>query len=994
MTFSGDFDDIDADLNHFSELYPSFHHNLLNQYYDTAKFNEKFQHDNGVNLNIIHLNIRSLNANGDCFSSFLSTLEIKFDIICLTETWLHADNFIDNFFPGYAGFHLTRESSRRGGGVAVYVGNNLNAKIIPDMSINHDACETLFVRVNNNQQNFIVSSCYRPPSSNFNVFNSLFEEKLRSLNTNTCDLVVCGDFNLDLLEIDSNLSSSEFLNMMSGLSLSPLISKPTRVTDNSSSLIDNIFISNLINFKTGIFSVDISDHFPIFLIYQNYFSASITRQPIQISYREINDETLSNLYDHFSRHNFQQIIELKSVDESMEIIHNQLLSDYNLCCPLKTKYISYKDNIKPWIDNSIKTKMKKRQLYFRLYKLNLITKREHNNFRNHVTSVIRIAKRKYYDRIFDEVKGDIRKTWKIINSVLKPKNYDLKRVIKKLNFEGREYSDDSDISHIFNSFFSTIGSNIAETFGDVGDDHKTYTSRDRICNSFFLSPVSSNDIFSIIKSMKNKSSHHSTYPISVLKNLNSIISPVLAQLYNKSFCTGKFPNMLKKARVIPIHKSGSTDDPNNYRPISILSPFSKILEKLVFNQLYSFLERFSILKNNQFGFRKNMSTSSAIIDNLQYVYDNLDVGRSIISFFLDFSKAFDCVDHSILLHKLSVYGVRGVALEWFRSYLSGREQYVSYNNNNSQLRSISHGVPQGSVLGPLLFLIFINDFSNCSEFFRFILFADDSTLTCTIDNISADQISLKLESELINVHKWLNSNKIKININKSNFIFFSYRKLNSIPPINFANSAITQTSYTKFLGLTIDQHLRYQQHIKLLASKLSKSLGILYRLNSFFPSNILKTLYFSLFHPYLNYAIDSWYGAPEYAVETIKVLQRKAIRAIFNLPYNEHTTRYFKEAKILKLEDIYKLNICSTVFTSLTSNNNISPRLQITSERHNYSTRNSTSLVLPQFNRSRTQSSFIYQAIKEWNSLPEAIKSSRSLFAFKFKLKAHYFSRY
>ena len=257
-------------------------------------------------------------------------------------------------------------------------------------------------------------------------------------------------------------------------------------------------------------------------------------------------------------------------------------------------------------------------------------------------------------------------------------------------------------------------------------------------------------------SLKNKTCHISTYSVKIIKHLSSIIPPILTHLINKSISTGYFPKMLKTARVVPIYKSGESKDVNNYRPISILPIFSKIFEKIVFNQLSNYLNHFKLLSNSQFGFRKSLSTSHAIVDTLQYVYDNLDEGNTVISFFLDFSKAFDCVNHDILLDKMSIYGVRGIASSWFRSYLSDRQQYVSLNGASSELCSIDRGVPQGSILGPLLFLIFINDFPNCSDFFKFTLFADDSTLTCKFNNASNDDISDILTAELININNWIN----------------------------------------------------------------------------------------------------------------------------------------------------------------------------------------------------------------------------------------------
>ena len=341
---------------------------------------------------------------------------------------------------------------------------------------------------------------------------------------------------------------------------------------------------------------------------------------------------------------------------------------------------------------------------------------------------------------------------------------------------------------------------------------------------------------------------------------------------------------------------------------------------------------------------------------------------------------------------MSVYGVRGIASSWFRSYLSDRQQYVSLNGASSELCSIDRGVPQGSILGPLLFLIFINDFPNCSDFFKFTLFADDSTLTCKFNNASNDNISDILTTELININNWINSNKIKLNSDKSNFIMFSYRKNIEINQIQFGNSYIRKTDSTKFLGIVIDKNLTFKEHINNISSKVSKSIGILYKLNHSLPSDILKILYNSLILPYLSYGIESWYGAPRYMTNKIFILQKKAIRAVHGLPYSSHTNNHFKTDKILKLQDLYKLNLCSQLFFYLTSsqNNTVASRFQLHSDIHYHNTRHRNNLVLPHYHRSKSQLSFSFQSIKEWNNIPDEIKQSETGRLFKSKLKDHY----
>ena len=302
---------------------------------------------------------------------------------------------------------------------------------------------------------------------------------------------------------------------------------------------------------------------------------------------------------------------------------------------------------------------------------------------------------------------------------------------------------------------------------------------------------------------------------------------------------------------------------------------------------------------------------------------------------------------------------------------------------------------KGSILGPLLFLIFINDFPQCSNFFSFTLFADDSTLTCKFKNTPPQQISTIISNQLIDIQNWTNKNRIKINSDKSHLITFSYRKNIEVGRVKLGESFIDEINCTKFLGLHIDRNLNFKKHIHHISTKISKSVGILYRLNSYLPSDILKLLYNSLILPYLTYGIESWYGAPRYMSGKVSVLQKKAIRNVFNLPYNSPTNQYFKSNNILKLSDLYNLSLCSHVFNYIKSpDNNLNSRLHPNSQIHNHNTRNRTNLVIPRFNRSATQSSFIYSSITEWNKLSSDIKNCESNQVFKSKLKRYYCSLY
>ena len=478
--------------------------------------------------------------------------------------------------------------------------------------------------------------------------------------------------------------------------------------------------------------------------------------------------------------------------------------------------------------------------------------------------------------------------------------------------------------------------------------------------------------------MKNKSSHITTYPVKILKLISDIVSPILSIIIGKSLRDGVFPASFKKARVVPLHKGGCTSDVGNYRPVSVLPMMSKIFERVVFNQLIDFLDKYNLLNPSQYGFRAGKSTSLAVMDHLQYVYENLDSGNIVVSIFLDFSKAFDCIEHEVLLGKLFRCGVRGVAYRWFESYLSERTQYVSINSTNSTFRPVTHGVPQGSILGPLLFLIFINDFPKSSSFFKFTLFADDSTLSCKFNSTDPNLISNTLNIELEIVNNWLINNKIKVNHNKSKFILFSYRRNLILPNIYLGNNIISETETTKFLGIIIDKKLNFKAHINQICNKISKSIGLLYRLNKFLPFEPLKILYHTLVAPHISYGIESWYGAPQCASNRIIVLQKKAIRAIHSLPYNCHTKDYFKSAHILNVAELFNLKLGIHMYNMFTTQN-----FSTNSDLHDHNTRNRNNIITPHLHRTRSQSCWMYRGIHLWNTMPVNLRECETSNQFK-----------
>ena len=431
------------------------------------------------------------------------------------------------------------------------------------------------------------------------------------------------------------------------------------------------------------------------------------------------------------------------------------------------------------------------------------------------------------------------------------------------------------IADKFNEFFTNIGPSLASkipasniSFRNFLNSHST--------QSMFLKPVSSEELNKIISSLKDGAPGTDDISANVLKCVTEDVLTPITHVCQLSLDQGYFPSQLKLAKIIPLFKSKDPATFSNYRPISLLSIFSKILEKVMYNRLYNYLVKFKFLYIYQFGFQKNKSTYMALICLVDKLTQALENGEYAVGVFIDFQKAFDTVDHNILLEKLSYYGIRGSAHEWFRSYLSGREQFVEFDNVSSNVLKVQCGVPQGSNLGPLLFLIYINDLAFVSPKLFAILFADDSNFFYTDKNI--DNLFDTLNSELDKIVKWLNANKMSLNVDKTHYIIFTSRKNNVLrnQDIIINGCKINEVVVTKFLGVLIDSNLTWKYHIDHLCSKVSKNIGILRKLRGKLDTDTMTTLYYSFIYPYCHYCIHVWGSTYEKYLNKILVLQKKS----------------------------------------------------------------------------------------------------------------------
>ena len=413
----------------------------------------------------------------------------------------------------------------------------------------------------------------------------------------------------------------------------------------------------------------------------------------------------------------------------------------------------------------------------------------------------------------------------------------------------------------------------------------------------------------IVKNLASKnSSGHDGISACFLKRILETVTLPLTHIINQSLCTGIFPDRLKIAKVVPLFKKGDQHILDNHRPISLLPVVSKVFEKVVFNQLYQYVTDNNIIFTSQYGFRKLHSMELTSLELVDRVFQHLDKGKLPLSIFLDLSKAFDTLDHHILLNKLKFYGLSSTPLKWFESYLHGRKQYVDFYGIHSNT-----GVLQGSILGPLLFMIYMNDIHMARQNFNVILYADDTNLigplcsfnsSLRINKESIGYVSDQINTELGNIQEWLNINKLSFNVKKTKFMIFHHyqRNLNNITPrLKIYSETIEKVSEFNFLGLTIDEHLSWKPHVLKISNKIARTLGIVCRLKNFLPTHVLRILYNSLILPHLQYSILAW----GFRMGRLDKMQKRAIRIITRSKYNSHTDPLFRKFNLLKAKDFF-----------------------------------------------------------------------------------------
>lgn len=982
--------DLDPDLQFFNTQ-----QNLIsNQNYLIAdEFNDKY-HKKTETFSLIHYNIRSLSKNFDKMSNHLDLLQHEFSIIGISETWLKNNDSDFYNLNKYTLITCNRES-RQGGGVALYIKDDLTYKIRDDLGLNEDnICQSLFTEVNIDNRKVIIGVIYRPPNSDMEKFNDYIDQTLTCISKSKSIAYIMGDFNINLLNFEKHEPTNMFLQNVFSHSLFPTITKPTRLTCFSATLIDNILTNNYQNkVHSGVLCSDISDHFPIFQITEMKTESNST-EDYQVV-RDINQDNIDSFKTTMENVDWHYIYEISDPEKSYEYFIDEFSRHYNNCFPFKRIKKNKFSPRKPWMTQGLFKSIKRKNKLYRKFKLkpNDHNQTKYKQYRNKLNHLIKITTKNYYTQKLENAKNSLKDTWRILKDLINKKKSKL-IYPNTFSHNNKEISNTNEIAQTFNEYFTNIGPNLASIIPQTNNRFQEYLPNN-YPQSFLFLPTDNKETSELINEIKpkNSSGHDGINPC-IVKQVNSSISSVLAHIFNNSMKTGTVPHSLKVAKVIPIYKAGDPTLVSNYRPVSVLPCFSKIMEKLVYKRLLKYLEKHNILYIRQYGFRQKHSTYMALLDVIDKITQSLDNKEYAFGIFIDLSKAFDTIDHNILLDKLHHYGIRGNQNLWFKNYLNNRKQFTQVNGCSSSHDTIKCGVPQGSILGPLLFLLYVNDINVSSSLLNFIMFADDTNIFFSHKDFHTAIHTIN--TELKKVSTWFKVNKLSLNISKTNFILFrnknkEYSK--SDLKLIIDDKQITQVDSSKFLGVFISQHLDWKSHINHVALKISKTIGVINKISYFVSANIRRSLYNTLILPYIQYCNIVWAIRYPTHLDKIFKLQKRIVRIIAHSHYLSHTKPLFQKYNLMTVYDINKFQIGVFLYKYINNRFSLSPVFHdffvLNNQIHKYSTRSANRFHLPKARTNARKCSLKYIGAELWNSLPDSIKAATSLSLFKFSFRKY-----
>lgn len=859
-------------------------------------------------INIMHLNIRSVNCNFDNFIVFLASLQISCEIITLSECWLTESSMVPEI-EGYVSYYTSRPKNQNDG-VIMYVKSDMIHNVVEPQG--QDAS---YLVCHLTRYKLSIITIYRSPSiHNQDTFLCELDSVLASCISSK-NIVVVGDINIDITPKNLTQQAHEYLNLLASHGLIPSHKLPTR----KNTCLDHAMIKSDEKISTLVIDTDITDHKPIVVnIEWGVLNPSPKLYRTIINYPAVVSEVMSV--------DFEDVM----VTESANCAAESLISTVGSIIEKHSKIVQITSKcrtLKPWITNGLLRCIRNRNNLYRKTKTdpeNYTLKVTYLRYRNFCNKLLKNLKRNYEKMELCNAQNNPKSTWKVIKN-LTSTHKNVSQPLELLHIA----SDSKTSINSVNNFFANAGKRLAEAFKPLQSSpnatplNASYAEPSR---SFVLLPTDEDEVKSTILGLRMDAAvGWDGISARLLRACLPKLLPVITHICNSAISSGCFPKVFKKAVVHPIHKSGDKYSVNNYRPISILPIMSKILEKIINKRLMHYLEAQNILASNQYGFRRGKSTEDAVASLVDHVVANLDKGTKCLGVFIDLSKAFDTIFIPYLLSKMNTIGIRGIPYKMLEDYLSDRTQYVKIHNLISNSQKINFGVPQGSILGPTLFLIYINDLcklslTNCSIF----TYADDTALLIKGNNWS--EIFMNAENALRSVRCWFSDNLLTMNLAKTVYMPFSLKPNTSrladtfLLKVHAANCSenssatmcncplLRQTNTVRYLGVLIDMSLNWKSHLDSLTARARKLIFIFKKLRSVADYSVLKTVYYALCQSIFTYCISIWGGAPKTLFLPLERAQRAVLKVMTLKPFRYPTSQLYIDCAVLTVRQLFVLH--------------------------------------------------------------------------------------
>ncbi|MCG7869794.1 MAG: hypothetical protein JAY74_25915 [Candidatus Thiodiazotropha taylori] len=949
-----------------------------------------------LNLSDKGFNFGHLNIQGICGKDMTKFEELKslisspvnnnLHLLGLSETKLkehkHTKAFnIEGFQEPFRKDNLTNG----GGGLMVYVKNGINVKRREDLETNEISCIWMEI-MQEKSKLFLIGNLYRPPNSKIE-FNDRFEEFMDKVSNEEKEIILMGDFNKNLL---TNTCDREWLNFTLSLGLNQMVSQPTRVTSSTCTLIDHIYTNREEHISSvSVSKLTLSDHYAVFGN-RKLNNPTHKNSHHTISYRSFKHFDVNAFRNELIQVPWETVEYFDDVNEMIQVWNSLFLEVLNKHAPVvqhRVKRLRQPDWISPEILDNIKERNK--------HKINGKTD-EYIYFRNKVSEMIKSAKKEMYKAKLEEGKDDPRSIWKLFRELGAGGKSDSKKNIFGLTINNEFVSSDFDVANEFNQYFASVASQLKEPiqFSNFEQIKSHVDSKVSSSISFSIPEINQSFVRKYLFNLDvTKSTGLDCIGPRVLNTAHDIICSSITHIINKSLQNSIFPTVWKNAKICPIHKSGQKDDVNNYRPISVLPTISKIIEKWVHIKFMTFLNNHRLLHQTQSGFRNGHSTESALLLMTDSWLKAVNDGKLVGCVMVDFRKAFDLVDHDILLQKLALYKCNSNSLLWFKSYLTQRIQQVSIKNTKSDSKDIICGVPQGSILGPLLFLIFINDLPLILQnvVAATDLYADDTT----IYDVQSDKQTLEnnLQKSLNLLKQWCKENGMLLNTNKTKVMLITSRRkrLNLKDKslmLKYNDLDLKVVNNDKILGINIDENLIWNSQYQQVVKKVSSHLWLLSQISSYLTIEYRLLFYNAYIRPHFDYCSVIWGNSTCFNINKITKLQRRACKLILRNEYltlEEARDRLkilsFTESVFLqKAKVMYKVanNIAPEYLTDLFQMRSCNTDDTISNLR-SISNRN---FLIPKPKIDLFKNSMSYSGALIWNSIPLEIKNATTLSSF------------